>query len=57
MAEVRRLYLPSDDLGKRSYLREYLNAAIIDGEKPEMCFERTIIIREKQRRWEAGFPH
>ena len=51
------MYLPSDDLGKRSYLREYLNAAIIDGEKPEMCFERTIIIREKQRRWEAGFPH
>ena len=40
MAEVRRMYVPSDDLDKQSYLREYINAAMVLGEKPETYFER-----------------
>ena len=40
MAEVRRMYVPSDDLDKQSFLREYFNAAMVPGEKPETYFER-----------------
>ena len=47
MAEMRRVYVPSDDLHKQSYLREYINAAMVDGEKPEMYVERMCIIKEK----------
>ena len=47
MAEVRRMYVPSDDLDKQSYLREYINATMVDGEKPEMYSERMCIIKEK----------
>ena len=40
MAEVRRMYVPSDDLDKQSFLREYFNAAMVPGEKPETYCER-----------------
>ena len=55
MAEVRRMYVPSDDLDKQSYLREYINAAMVLGEKPETYFERMAIIRENLA--EVGIPN
>ena len=36
MAEVRRMYVPSDDLDKQAHLRDYLNAAMVDGEQPAL---------------------
>ena len=33
MVEIRRQYVPSDDLDKQSHLREYISVAMIDGEK------------------------
>ena len=38
MTEVRRMYVPSDDLDRQSHLREYINAAMVPGEKPETYF-------------------
>ena len=36
MTEVRRMFVPSNDLDKQSYVREYMNATMVDSEKPEM---------------------
>ena len=47
MAEVRRLYVPCDDLDKQSYLREYISAAMVNDEKPKTYFERMTIIKKK----------
>ena len=47
MAEIRRHYVPSDDLDKQAYLREYINAEMVEGEEPALYFERMSIIREK----------
>ena len=39
MAEIRRMYVPNDDLDNQAYLREYVNTAMVPGEKPERYFE------------------
>ena len=36
MAEIRRHYVPSDDLDKQAYLREYINAEMVEGEEPTL---------------------
>ena len=46
MAEVRRHYVPSDDLDKQAYQREYINAHMKEGGDPTLYFERMSIIRE-----------
>ena len=46
MAEIRRHYVPSDDLDKQAYLREYINAEMVEREEPALYFERMSIIRE-----------
>ena len=47
MAEIRRHYVPTYDLEKQAYLREYMNAEMVEGEEPALYFERISIIREK----------
>ncbi|CAM9184868.1 unnamed protein product, partial [Laminaria digitata] len=47
MALIRKKYVPSDDLDKHAYTREYINAEMIKGEQPALCFERMSIICEK----------
>ena len=54
MAEIRRMYVPNDDLDNQAYLREYVNTAMVPGEKPETYFERMTIITEKLA--EVGTP-
>ena len=38
MAEIRRHYVPSDDLDKQACLREYINAEMVEGEEPALYF-------------------
>ena len=47
MTEIRRHYVPSDDLVKQAYLREYINAEVVEGDEPALYFERMSTIREK----------
>ena len=46
MAEVRRHYVPSDDLDKQANGKECINAHMKEGEEPTLFFERGSIIRE-----------
>lgn len=43
MAEIRRHYVPSDDLDKQAYLRDYLNAAMVEGGEPAICLRGCIL--------------
>ena len=47
MAEIRRHYVPGDDLDKQAYLREYIIAEMVEGEEPALYFERMNISRGK----------
>ncbi|CAN0239714.1 unnamed protein product, partial [Laminaria digitata] len=47
MALIRKTYVPSDDLDKHAYTREYINAEMIKGEQPALYFDRMSIICEK----------
>lgn len=49
MAEVCRMYVPHDDLNKKSYLRElliprWLTVTMVDSENPEIDFELVSVI-------------